>query len=123
MIPWGRAEAALAICADIGDPAHAERCAQLRASAYLASMFSIPSAYPGDAERMAGYARAHGMICALANHGAPTGGLAAAGRSAVWDPAGRCVGELGPDGGILVARRGTAGWEAERRAVPLTITA
>lgn len=124
MIPWGRTEAALAICADIGDPAHAARCAQQRASGYFASMFSIPSDYPGDAERMARYAREHRMVSAMANHGGPTGGLAAAGRTAFWDQAGRCVGELGAEGaGVLVARRVGETWEAERLAAPLTIPA
>ncbi len=42
---------------------------------------------------LAGYAREHGMGVLLANHGGPTGGWKAAGRSAFWNERGALVRE------------------------------
>jgi len=97
--------AAIAVCADIGDPAHAARAAARGASAYLASMFVIPSDYHADATRLRGYASRHGFVVAMANHGAPTGGLRAAGASVIWSPDGAELLRLptaGPSVGIAI---------------------
>lgn len=97
------ARAALAICADAGDPAQSLRAAERGASIYLASIFSIPSEFERESARLRAIARDRGMRVAWANFGGPTGGLAAAGRSAVVDTKGEIQVELGPSGaGVAV---------------------
>lgn len=114
LIPAGAGTAAIAICADVGRPAHAQRAADRGATAYLASMFVIPSEYERDAATLASYATRHRMLVAMANHGAPTGGLAAAGRSAIWSPAGECLVALpGSGAGVAVAVERGDGWQAQ----------
>lgn len=114
-VALGTSHAALAICADVGDPAHVERAAAAGAGTCLASMFLIPSEYEADATRLAAYSARHGMVVALANFGGPTGGLAAAGRSAIWSAAGDVLVQLGPSGaGVAVAIETTGGWRTHR---------
>lgn len=106
--------AALAICADIGDSAHPACAAARGADAYLASMFIIPPDYEADAARLAGYARRHAMLVAAANFGSASGGLPAAGGSAVWSADGTLLLRLddrGPGVGAVV--------ETERGWTPL----
>jgi predicted amidohydrolase len=95
--------AGLAVCADIGDPAHAARAAGRGADAYLAGMFVIPSDFEGEATRLGGYAVRHGMMTAMANFGGPSGGLRSAGRSSVWSEAGELLVRLPAEGsGVAV---------------------
>jgi predicted amidohydrolase len=104
LVRVGARTAALAVCADIGRPSHARRAAARGATLYLAGMFVLPADYAADSARLRGYAREHGMLVALANFGGPSGGLPAAGRSAIWSRAGRVRAELGARGsGVAVA--------------------
>ena len=119
-IDIGGQRAALAICADIGDPSHAARAAQRGAHIYLASMFVIPSDFDSDEPRLAGYAREHAMVVAMSNYGAPSGGLSAAGRSSIWSERGELLVRLGAAGsGIAVASRSLAGWQT--KTVPVAV--
>ncbi|MFI5600070.1 carbon-nitrogen hydrolase family protein [Pseudomonas aeruginosa] len=70
---------ALAVCADFSQPSH-----------------------PADSALLAGYAREHGMGVLLANHGGPTGGWKAAGRSAFWNERGALVRETTGTGETLL---------------------
>jgi predicted amidohydrolase len=107
--------AALAVCADAGRPEHARAAAARGATAYLASMFVIPSELEADAARLRRYAVAHGMVVALANFGASTGGLASGGRSTIWTPAGEPLVQLAASGsGVAVAAATGDGWSAKR---------
>lgn len=99
--PYGRA--ALAICADTGLAGHADRAAARGATCYLASMFFTPPEWQDEARRLSGFAATHRMHVLMANHGAPTGGLDAAGGSAAWGPDGELLQRLpGPGEGLLV---------------------
>jgi predicted amidohydrolase len=119
LIATGDTWAAAAICADTGDPAHPRAAADRGAGAYLASMFVIPSDHAADATRLAQYASEHKFVVAMANYGAPTGGLNAAGRSAIWNPAGRLLVELAPSGaGVAVALETSEGWQTRARTMP-----
>lgn len=101
----GRA-AALAICADVNQPAHAQRAAA-RASIYLASMFVVPQDVAGDHATLQRRARTHAMTVVQANFGGPTGGLPAGGCSAAWGPDGRLLGQLPAAGaGVLLVSAG-----------------
>ncbi len=104
--------AALAICADVGQPAHPARAVARGARTYLASMFVIRSAFDDEAAKLKGYASQHGMVVALANFGSPSGGLAAAGCSSIWSDRGDLLVQLGPDGaGVAVATEMDDGWK------------
>jgi predicted amidohydrolase len=115
LIRFGGNTAAVAVCADIGRPSHPQLAADRGANVYLASMFVIPSEFAGDATKLNGYAVEHSMMVALANYGAATGGLAAAGRSAVWSEAGGLLVQLPASGaGVgVVAESRKGGWRAK----------
>lgn len=107
---------ALAICADVGRPAHAARAAARGARSYLAGMFVIPADYEAEAAALAGYAARHGWAVLLANYGGPTAGLPAAGRSAAWAPDGRLLARLPAGGaGVVAAWEAPEGWRVEAR--------
>lgn len=104
LVSYSGHTAALAICADIGNPAHAENAARRGADSYLASMFVIPSELDGEQERLGRYARQHGMMTAMANYGSPSGGLHSAGRSSIWSDKGELLVQLSHAGtGIAIA--------------------
>jgi len=90
--------AAVAVCADIGRPAHAELAARRGANLYLASMFVIPSDFDSDTEKLARYAGQHRMMTAFANFGSPSGGLRSAGRSTLWSESGERLIQLDEHG-------------------------
>jgi len=114
LVEIGETRAAIAVCADIGNPAHPRAAAARGATSYLASMFVIPSDFESDSQRLAGYAREHSMAVVMANFGGPTGGLASAGKSAIWSENGELLSELGPAGaGVVIASKSAAGWRAK----------
>lgn len=110
----GNTAAALAVCADTGRPSHAEAAAQRGAGVYLASMFVIPSEFERETANLSTYAARHSMAVAFANYGGPSGGLASAGRSAVWSEQGELLTRLPPNGvGVAVASESDSGWRAK----------
>ena len=116
--------AALAICADTGDPAHPERAARRGATSYLASMFFTSGERAAEESRLAGHARNHGMAVCLSNYGGPTGGLEAAGGSAIWSPTGDLLVQLPTRGASLAVAHESAGrgngpprWHATTRSL------
>ncbi len=118
LLRTGGATAAVAVCADTGRPSHPQRAADRGADTYLASAFVIPADYERDASRLAAHARRHAMAVALANYGGPTGGLPAAGRSAIWSETGERLVQVAASGPALALAReeptGWRGWEAGR---------
>ena len=113
IVEIGETRAAIAVCADIGDPAHPRAAAARGATIYLAGMFIIPAEFESDATRLAAYASEHSMAVIMANYGAPTGGLATAGKSAAWSENGELLAQLGPAGtGVVIATKLEAGWHA-----------
>lgn len=103
LVRFGGGTAAIAVCADIGDPGHPQRAADRGADAYLAGMFVIPSDYDGEVAKLSQYARQHRMLTVLANFGGLSGGLRSAGRSAIWSEAGERLVRLDADGsGVAV---------------------
>lgn len=107
LVHFGGNTAAVAVCADIGRPSHPRAAAARGANVYLASMFVIPSEYDADAAKLRAYAVQHAMTVALANYGGPTGGMAAAGRSAIWSPRGELLAQCERSGeGVAVATVG-----------------
>ncbi len=112
--------AAVAVCADVGRPAHANAAAERGAKTYLASMFVIPSDLERDLTRLRTYAERHSMAVVFSNYGGPSGGLPSGGRSAIWSPVGELLAQLEVSGsGVAVAIESDAGW----RAKPLMLKA
>ncbi len=93
---------ALAVCADFSQPSHPAHAARAGARLYIASALIGENGYPADSALLAGYAREHGMGVLLANHGGPTGGWKAAGRSAFWNERGALVRETTGTGETLL---------------------
>lgn len=113
LLRFGDNIAALAVCADIGQPSHPEEAAERGAQTYLASMFVIPSEFEREAAKLCGYARRYSMAVALANFGGPTGGLETAGHSSIWSQQGNLVVQLSSSGsGVAVATETSEGWHA-----------
>jgi predicted amidohydrolase len=103
--------AAVAVCADTGRPSHPAEAARRGASTYLASMFVIPSEFKRETATLEAYAAQHSMTVAFANYGGPSGGLASAGRSAIWSERGELLAQLEATGsGVAVAIESDAGW-------------
>ncbi|MBM4267414.1 MAG: carbon-nitrogen hydrolase family protein [Deltaproteobacteria bacterium] len=112
--------AAVAVCADIHGAPHAGNAARRGASTYLAGMFVIPAHLEFDLLRLRDIATKHAMAVVFANFGGPTGGLPAAGGSAILSPSGEVLVQLPPSGsGIAIATDTTetveteAGWRAK----------
>lgn len=110
--------AALAVCADVSRPSHAEAAARRGATTYLASMFVVPSDLEQETARLRTYAVRHSMAVVLANFGGPSGGLASAGGSAIGSERGELLVRLGPTGsGLAIAVEDERGWHAEAVAL------
>ncbi|RYF73174.1 MAG: carbon-nitrogen hydrolase family protein [Comamonadaceae bacterium] len=102
---------AIAVCADITHPEHAQAAQGAGAELYAAGALISAKGYGPESEMLHGYARDHGMAVLLANYSGSTGGYVSAGRSAVWEPGGQCVVAAPGDAPCLVwATRGDMGW-------------
>jgi predicted amidohydrolase len=114
LVRMGGHTAAVAVCADIGRPAHAEQAAARGADTYLASMFVIPGDLAPDTARLRQYAARHAMAVVFSNFGGPTGGLPSGGSSAIFTQQGELVAQLPPAGeGIVIAAEDENGWRGE----------
>jgi predicted amidohydrolase len=102
---------AMAVCADITHPEHALAAQGAGAALYAAGVLIGASGYGPESEMLYGYARDHGMAVLLANYSGASGGYVSAGRSAVWEPGGRCVVAAPGSAPCLVwAARDDLGW-------------
>ncbi|AVB25704.1 carbon-nitrogen hydrolase family protein [Pseudomonas syringae pv. syringae] len=110
-LPVDQQRIGLCVCADFAHAEHAQRMAQGAAWVYAASVLISPGGYEYDAGLLSGHARRHSLPVLIANHGGPTGGWQSAGRSGLWDEAGRWVGGMqGEGGGLVIATRQREGW-------------
>jgi predicted amidohydrolase len=111
LVHWSGQTAAVAICADIGRPAHAEAAAARGARNYLASTFVIPADFESDAARLRKYAVNHSMVVIFSNYGGPSGGLPSAGGSGIVSEKGDWLVQLPTSGaGVAVAIVEDGGW-------------
>jgi predicted amidohydrolase len=74
---------ASAICADTNHPRHAAQAAAAGARIFAAGILTSDNGYATEAPLWAGYAREHAMTVVIANHGGPSGGYQAAGKSVI----------------------------------------
>jgi len=113
LVMIGGAPASVAICADVGRPAHAEAAAERGARTYLASMFVIPSDLEKDLTRLRTYAERHSMAVVFSNYGGPSGGLPSGGNSAVWSPGHVLARAESAGSAVVVAIESDAAWSAK----------
>ena len=102
---------AMAVCADLTHAEHAQAAQGAGAALYAAGALISAAGYGPESEMLHRYAREHGMAVLLANYSGASGGYQSAGRSAVWEPGGRCVVAAPGSAPCLVwASRGDLGW-------------
>jgi predicted amidohydrolase len=107
--------AAVAVCADIGRPAHAKEAADRGARNYLASMFVIPADLEQETTRLGEYAMKHSMAVVFANFGGPSGGLPSGGSSAILSERGKRLVQLPATGpGVAIAIEDETGWHTKQ---------
>jgi predicted amidohydrolase len=107
-----------AICADTTHAAHARAAAEAGATLYVAGVLISSGGYDTDAALLRGYAQAHGMTVLMANHAAPSGGYASAGKSAIWAPGGPLLVQAPGPGNYLVIAEEKEGWHGQALVVP-----
>ncbi len=114
--PWSCAEhtVALAVCADFCHAGHVQAAADAGAGIYAAGVLISEGGYAADSVLLQGYAREHGLLVLMANHGGPSGGWTCAGRSAAWGPGGELLAAVeGAGEALLVVRGDVVHWQAE----------
>lgn len=114
----GEENLALAVCADFCHASHVQAAVDAGAGIYAAGVLISEGGYPIDSALLQGYARDHGILVLMANHGGPSGGWSCAGRSAIWGTQGQLLGAVeGLGEALLIARRDAGQWRVEVRAV------
>lgn len=109
---------ALAVCADFCHASHVQAAVDAGAGIYAAGVLISEGGYAVDSALLQGYARDHGILVLMANHGGPSGGWSCAGRSAIWGAQGQLLGAVeGVGEALLIARRDGGQWRVEVRAV------
>lgn len=91
----------LAICADAGQPRHAERTVDQGAEVYLNAVLSA-GGYDNDAKQLAHYARLYALPTLMANYCGPSGGWKPVGKSAAWNARGERIAQAPEDCAALV---------------------
>lgn len=108
------ARLAMAVCADFCHASHVQAAVAAGADIYAAGVLISEGGYAADSALLQGYAREHGIVLLMANHGGPSGGWACAGRSAIWGPDGQLLGAVEGVGEALLIARCVAGqWRAQ----------
>ncbi len=91
----------MAICADAGQPVHAERTVQQGAEVYLNAVLSA-GGFDKDSGQLQSYARLYAMPTLMANYCGPSGGWKPVGKSAAWNARGELIAQAPEDCAALV---------------------
>jgi len=91
----------VAICADAGQPMHAERTVHSGAEIYLNSVLSA-GGYDKDAGLLKSYAERYRMPVLMANYSGPSGAWKPVGKSAAWNAQGELIAQAPEDRAALV---------------------
>lgn len=110
-----------AICADTTHAEHARAAADAGATLYVAGVLISAGGYDTDAALLRQYAQEHAMTVLMANHAAPSGGYACAGKSAIWAPGGTLLAQAEGPGNYLVIAEEKEGWHGS--TVPVVTAA
>ncbi len=109
----GRA-VAIAICADINNPLHAEAASKQNPAIYAAGVAMTPEDIGRAESNMSKHAKQYGMLAVMANYASATGGYPIAGRSGIWNEAGNVVAQANGTGECLIFTTDTGdGWTGE----------
>lgn len=104
----------LAICADITNPIHPARAAELKTSLYIASIFYTPNGIGQGLNDLQSYAKNLSMSVLMSNFGGSSYGLEAAGESSFWTNDGELAGHIDGDGeGLLLMEKLNNTWKSE----------
>ncbi|KZN57914.1 carbon-nitrogen hydrolase family protein [Pseudoalteromonas luteoviolacea] len=106
----GKHSIANAICADTINPQHAQSCAALGASVYIAGVLVTPQGYNKDAKMWSSYASEYGLLVAIANYSKPSGGLDTAGKSAIWFKNNLIAQVKQCEDALVIAQAGSDSW-------------
>nr|BFD42723.1 carbon-nitrogen hydrolase family protein [Pseudomonas sp. FFPRI_1] len=116
-VVFGEAIVALAVCADFCHASHVQAAVTAGAEIYAAGVLVSEGGYAQDSALLQAYAREHGILVLMANHGGPSGGWACAGRSAIWGVCGELLGAVeGTGEALLIARRSAGQWRVDGMA-------
>ncbi|MFD1859764.1 carbon-nitrogen hydrolase family protein [Aeromicrobium camelliae] len=85
VVSVGDSRIAVGVCADLGSQEQVREAATLDADAWLLGSLVSAEGYELEARQAASASTLLGGVVAFANHAAPTGGWAPAGRSGAWD--------------------------------------
>ncbi|AOT08121.1 carbon-nitrogen hydrolase family protein [Pseudoalteromonas luteoviolacea] len=107
-----------AICADTVNSIHAKTCVELGASIYAAGVLVTPDGYAKDSKMWAGYADEYKILVAIANFNKPSGGLPAAGKSAIWYKGGLLAQAGEAQDALVIAQRNDGVWVGEVHEIP-----
>ncbi len=103
---------ALAICADIDHPAHAQQAKANGCSLYLASIFFSKNGIAKGHQALATYAKEQRMNVLMANFTGRHWNTDSAGQSAFWNREGKRLGALKTEElGLLIAERKGENWK------------
>ena len=102
---------AIAICADINNPAHAYDLAQCEPAIYAAGVaMTLPDIKRAE-QSLSDRTKRYGFPALMANYAAPTGNYQTAGQSAVWNENGNIMAQAPESGECLVfAATSSQGW-------------
>lgn len=102
---------ALAVCADLTHPEHAQAAQGAGAALYAAGALISSKGYDAESALLQRYAQDYDMGVLLANYSGDSGGYRSAGKSAFWAPGGRCVvAAPGNEPCVVWAARNDDGW-------------
>jgi predicted amidohydrolase len=116
LVQLGSNTAAVGICAESLRSSHPREAAARGATTYLTGHFGISSDLALRMQILSGHAAKHRVTVVFANHGGPSGGLAASGGSAIWSNSGELLVQLqGPGLGLAIAREREdhTGWQTQ----------
>lgn len=103
LIALQQEQIAVAICADINNPAHPAQAAGRGSSLYIAGIFYTPNGIAEAHSQLSNYAEKHAMHVLMANFAGSSYHMKAAGQSAFWDNKGKVIATLNSDEeGLLV---------------------
>ncbi|KAA0018837.1 carbon-nitrogen hydrolase family protein [Salinicola corii] len=118
LLDIGEERVAIAICADTNAPEHAEHCAALGATVYLAGVLITAGGYAADTAQLARTAARHDLLVGMANHNAASGGMMAIGKSGFWTAAGALTVAADSDA-LVIATRRPEGWRGQLHRLKL----
>lgn len=104
---------AIAICADMNNPSHAQAYSENGATVYIGSVLITEGGYAEDTQKMANYAQQHNMLVAMANHNQPTGGWSPTGKSAIWNDKGLLAVASKTENALVVAQHIDKVWVSD----------